>query len=235
MVKVDLSPMKKFNYIQVANYKFEFFLLNEKFQALHTPFDCKDYLNDMFFAEYTGNPITIWGLVWKQGMIDISQEVFHLALSGGKEVLKDRIAGMQEFMNHFDKAQGFRPTEIHETEDEKVIVVDFSKEWTQNGPLLSAYMTLLRISGTFQAGEDPLEYMKRLMKEGIDKKETGGYSYPKYMVKDVNNLPKYIHKAAAVLAGVKVEHSWDKFVGKDSHSVHNTGIIGYSDFPTVEI
>jgi hypothetical protein len=148
-IVVDYSPINEFHYCQMPNFEYCFLLIDGKNRALHSPFECKDYLQDMFYCEYTGKSAGIWGIHWKAGMIDMDVEKFRVVLMGGAEILEPKIDHLKKFLNIFDSALGFELSEVYSTNSEKRIVVEFSKKWTQNGPLLSAYMTLLRLYGAY--------------------------------------------------------------------------------------
>lgn len=227
MIQVNYKPSQEFKYSQISNYQFEFALLGTENQLLHTATPCKDYFQDIFWCENNQKSSEVHGMHWKPGMLDISAPTFRIILMGGAVEMKSRIPGMQEFVNHFDNAQGFPLSVFDETENEKHIVVTFSREWTRNGPLLSAFTSLLRISGTCQPGEEPIAYLKRIMSEDSSK-------YPKYMAKEVGRLRDYKNKLAAVLKGIRVEKepAWGK--GVNIYEVHNLGIVSYVDFPTAE-
>lgn len=229
MLTVDLSPINEFRYSQVDNYNFQYILLDENLRAVHSPFMCKDYLQDIFYCEYTGNSAGIWGINWKPGMLNINVDYFHMVLHGGSIEMRSKIPTLLSFVNQFELAQGIPLTEIEETEDDKMIVIKFSKQWTQNGPLLSAYTTLLRIGGTYSLEETPIEYLQRLLKEY---KQTP-VPFHQYMLHDVQRLPSFLEKLNALLYGQKVEHDWKSF--SSIGLVHNTGIMGYKNFPKLAV
>lgn len=228
-MEIDLTPIRNFRYIQISNHSFQFLLLDENNKALHSPFECKDYLQDIFYCEYTGNSHEIWGLLWKKGMLNTDVETFKMALLGGRETLKGRIPHLKSFLNQLEDAQGIPHTEVYETPNEKHIVVEFSKKWTESGPLLSAYTTAIRLAGTYEGG-DIIEYLQNLWKLFKTGKED---VFPRYMRVDVERLNLSIGKLAALLQGKQVECCWEDFT--DIEVVHDTGIIGYSDFPMVPV
>lgn len=231
MLKIDLAPIKTFRYSQISNHNFNFLLLTDDLKALHTPFQCKDYLQDIFYCEYTGKKAQIYGLEWVPGMVDMSKPFFKLALMGGKENLKDLMPTMQAFLNIFEDAQGIPRCSFEETEDPTTVVVTFSKDWTANGPLLSTFTTLIRLSGGYKEG-DAMDYLKKLqeVRENYNSgKVTQGF--PNFMIKDALRIDDFIWKLAAILQGIKVEHSWDAF--SNIMYVHNWGLAGYKDYPQV--
>lgn len=229
-IHVDLTPISEFRYCQISNHLFQFLLLDKNNRALHSPFECKDYLQDIFYCEYTGKNAGIYGISWKPGMLDINVETFRLALHGGKVTLDGRVEMLQKFLNEFENSLGIQPSTVSATDDSKIIVVDFSKEWTSNGPLLSAFTTLIRLSGTYN-GENPIEYLSSLLQYKVPANRPQGF--PDYMLVDIKRLDNTLPKFAALLEGRRPEHQWDNF--KSIMFVHDTGIVGFKDFPKANV
>lgn len=220
MISVNLNPINEFRYNQIHNHAFQYLLLDKDYSALHSPFECKDYLQDMFYAEYTGKGGEIYGMNWKQGMLDMNVEFFHLAIMWLQHDLKSRVPYIQEFLNHFEDALGISHSTVYETDNDGIIVIDFSKEWTENGPLFSAFTTCIRISGTYMGG-DPIEYLKTL-------KAGNSAIYSKVDVGRMN-----IKRFNALIHGMRPVYDWNNF--KSMMYVHNTGMVEFSDFPELEV
>lgn len=226
-IQVNHKPLHTFNYVQNPNYNFCMTLLNENNQVLFSPVQCKDYFQDIFYSEYTGHTAGIYGISWKKGMLNTDVETFKILLMGGGVNLKATIKDLKAFMNVFDKAQGFKKTDIVPTQDDGNIVVIVSKEWTQSGPMISSFMTLLRLAGGYKKTWTVQEYLKNI--------KPGSSVYidlPNYSKKDVANLSTIYRRFLALLMGVKPTIDW-------THSdnimlVHNTGVVGYSNFPVAK-
>lgn len=231
---VDLTPIASFRYSEISNYQFQFLLLGKNNQALHTPVQCKDYFQDIFFTEATGVPADVYGLEWRKGMVDTDVEYFRMALNGGSLELESHIPAFQTFLNAFDSALGFRPSVVLPTDNPKIIVVDFSKEWTTGGPLLSAYTTLIRLAQLY-SGEDVMEYLKKIHEyKDINKRPK---DFPQYMGKEISRLDRTITKLAALLQGKKPESVWEDFKNSTNivRDVHDLGVVNYPQFPTVSV
>lgn len=231
MLTIDLNPIKEFRYNQIGNHNFNFLLLDKKLRAVHSPFQCKDYLQDIFFCEYTGQSANIYGMSWKQGMFDTTGPRFNMALMGGKAVLRDSMKTMQAFVNIFEKAIKIPKSKIEETNIPENVVIRFSKKWTENGPLLSTFTTLIRLSGAYKEG-DPFEYLQGLLKyvrENPTFYTTNNNPFPPFMNVDLMRLESYIWKLKAVLEGEKVQHKWTDFT--NIQYVHDVGISRYADYP----
>jgi len=231
-VHVDMTPIKEFRYCQISNHKFQYLLVDKNYRALHSPFECKDYIQDIFYTEYTGHSGEIWGMLWKQGMLDMDVEYFKLALHGGSLELEEKAPHLQKFLNTFEEALGIPESKVYGTDDPKIIVVEFNKEWTVNGPLLSAYTTLIRISGGYAGKESPMEYLKELSKYS-SWEQTPPNKYPRYITPDVGNLGTSLNRFSALLKGLRPKHDWNSF--NNMSRVHNTGIVGFKQFPSAPV
>ena len=222
---IDLSPLEEFRYNQISNHKFEFMLVNFDMKVVHSPFECKDYLQDIFWCETRKRTSSVYGLSWKPGMFDISTPHFYLALSGGSETLDSRIEPLVKFINAFEEKLEIEPTVGYETENsKKLIVLKFSRDWTINGPMLSAYTTLIRAGGAYEDG-DVLQYLIDLYQNKL--------KHPDYVSVERKRLSRNLPKLAALLQGKRPEHKWE-----DTDTIgmaHDTGITEFDDFPTAEV
>jgi hypothetical protein len=234
LMHVDLTPIKTFRYNEISNYKFQFFLLGENYQALHTPFDCKDYFHEIFFTEYTGRSIEVYGMEWQPGTLNMENDTFLMALSGGSVQLEGYAKSFQKFLNSFDNALRFKPTKVHLTDNPLIIVLEFSKEWTVGGPLLSAYTTAIRLAALYEKG-DALEYLKKIHEYKDDEKRPAGF--PKFMGKEIARLDITLRRLAAILQGQKPECFWKEYkdTSNTTRYVHDLGIVNYQKFPSVDV
>lgn len=234
MRTVNLDPLKQFTYNQHENQGFSFMLLNNKLQGLHTPFMCKDYLQDIFWTEYTKAPAAdVYGLTWKRDSLELGDR-FPLAILGGKFIMKNHAPYLLEFLNRFEAPLGITPTTIDTTQYPEVVVCWMDKEWTSNGPLLSSYTSLIRISGAYKGG-DPIAYLKSLNKPLMNLKTfaTLWTPDPYFMTPDISRLNMTITRFAALLHGNRPTIKWTDL--KSSNAAHNCGIMGYAGFPQVAV
>ena len=232
MITVDLNPLHKFNYNEISNLNFCMALLTPEFRLLHNPVQCKDYFQDMFWSEHMNSNACVYGLTWTPGRIDISKDRFYLLLLGGmNETLRDKIESTQKFINFFDVAQGIPLTIMHETPDEHNIVIEFSGEWTTSSAMLSAFTTIVRISGPYTITESAVEFLDRVSSLDLadfNIRKSLGRSYV-----DISRLTVTKQKLFALLSGSKVSMKW-KYVAS-GNSAHVNGIYGYRGFPRVDV
>lgn len=145
---------------------FTFTMLTDQNVGMHTPFQCKDYFQDMFWVEYNEKAAEVCGFPWVPGGIDKSRKTFTMALAY-KESLALRRAGLEAFVNHFDDALGFQQTVIEETDHPNILRMVFDGRWTHSAPLVSSFTSIIRLGFTFKDGDDPKEYMENVQKQGM--------------------------------------------------------------------
>jgi hypothetical protein len=230
-MKIDTKPIHYFSYSQIANQGFTFALLDGD-RYLHTPFMCKDYLQDIFWSEHTGKEGSVCGLVWKPGMIAKDAPRYRFGLHGGKVELAPHAPYLQQFLNTFEESLKFNRTEVMTTDDPHLIVVDFPRAWTESGPMISAYTTLIRVAGAYKGG-DIKEYMATINKPLL---EPGTYKQlwkpePGYMAVEIQRLNVNFPRIMALLAG-KMPHTTHAEVSTMSLA-HYQGIMSFPKFPTV--
>ena len=227
-MKIDTKPTHEFSYSQIANHGFTFALLDGN-RYLHTPFMCKDYLQDIFWSEATGKEGNVCGLVWKPGMLKQAPR-YRFGLHGGRVKLDDHTELLQEFLNHFENALGFNRSEVLETEDPYLIVVDFPAEWAASGPMISAFTTLIRAAGAYQGG-DPLKYLQSINKPLL---EAGTYKQlwkpdPPYMAVEIQRFGTTLPRLAALLKGRKPDTTHADVATMSQ--AHYMGVMSYPKFP----
>jgi hypothetical protein len=224
---ISTEPKYPYYYNQISNHNFELALLTQDgSQILHTVVQCKDYFQDMFWCEYNNVEGDVYGLSWKPGMIDTNAEFHEMALFGGSVLMEPHAENLQKLINYFDEAQGFPLTTVTTTDNKKIIIVKFSREWTTAGPLLSALTSIIRISGSY-IGQDPIVFFTELLRAKV---AGGSLPGPVYSHVDISRLPVIFSKLMALLHGSKVVLPWSDI--KSTGSAHNTGICGWAGFPT---
>lgn len=217
LIEVNTDPVHKFTYNQIFNHDFNFALLTKDNRVLHSPVMCKDYFEDIFYSEYNKKAGKIYGLDWKPGMLDIKPARFKLLISHTNGSLSKRAKLLEEFINQFDKAQKISKTKVFQTTDENSIIIDFSKKWTNSGPLLSVLTTLIRIAGCYKGG-DAAKYLSSKMK-----------NMPSYMRVEYDRLTNTKSKLLHLLDGYKIKFPWNSL--SSVGTAHVMGIVMFNDFP----
>ena len=157
---VKLMPQNH-DYGEEFTYGFTFSSLSPKrLVAQHAPVNCKDFLTDVWWSEYTGRPSgKIYGFSWNPGTLPVTDPVRRIALcyTGDITSYKD---GLGKLLREFDVAQGASPSEIRVANKGAVLIVSFDPFWTSRPYLISAYTSLMRM-GFGYADEGVAKYLKQ--------------------------------------------------------------------------
>ena len=226
ILNVHLSPKNLFIYNQVSNFGFAFAMLDEELQVLHSPFQCKEYFQDIFWSEYTGNPANIYGITWNKGKLNTSRARFNVVIIGGTEFkLSERISSFKHLLNIFEKARKIPLSKVYKTTDENNIVINFSKKWTQKPMTLSCFSNLIRLSAGYN-GQDIMEFFK-LLNLCNDNHYSSEKYFLKFGQKDAVRVP--VERLYAFYVGKDSNIEWEHF--SSSLSVHSAGFVTSSGLP----
>lgn len=238
-MKVSLDPINKFNYNQLDNHGFYMVMVDDSLRAITTPFMCKDYIQDMFWALRTGKDgAEVYGMLVRSDMLT-EEDFYKIALVQRGNNLKEYAERIQGFINFLDDAQGITRTKVQTTDDDYTLLVTFHRDWTQNGPMLSAFTTAVRLGGAYAIGESPVDFMNRIHEEATwcpddeeyDEDEPNEVD-PAWSTVDAARLDVTMPKFSALLKGHKVVSSWTDFT--NVYVAHDTGIYDFSRFPEVD-
>lgn len=240
-MRVNLTPVHKQGYSQIRNYGFSFGLLlppnkdaGEPARLLTTWFECKDYLQDIFWSENTKQKGSCCGLNWEPGRINPRASRQFLILHSEKEAnLYMRLEALQDFLRPFDKANGWTPTIIHKVENEagkallNALVVEADGEWFQSAPLISSLTSLIRLARDFPVNGDVDAYLKKV--------GNGGKAFPSpwpenYSGKELGRAPSTVPKLRALLRGQRPIQSWEAIPSMSG--AHGRGVLGCTTYPT---
>ncbi len=224
MIKIDFGEKKTSGYVYDGSLTYA--LLGKKNLVLNYPYGCKDFIQDDFWYLKTNQKYNEQKYSqWRSAGFDVSRKKLRVALISGSLDLQAKLDDVVFLVNQFEEVLKFTKTRAYKTKDKKTVVMEFSGEWAKNGPLLSAYMTLLRIGWLYTPGEDIIGYMKNLRSENVSK--------PRFMTSDVMRLTVTIKRFAALLQGQIPESNWSDF--RSTSDSHSKGIYGFNTFPQVEV
>lgn len=127
---------------------------------------CKDYLNDVVYAETTGKQCIAYGLTYKKE--DIFDDRAYLALAicqtyhnYNKDVanLSANYKNAGKFINKIEELLKIEPSEIQEVEP-NLYLFNFSLTWVKGLYAISLLSLLLRVSQWYDGSQDVFEYLK---------------------------------------------------------------------------
>lgn len=233
---VRTVTFKKFTHlIEGVHNGFTFSLLDDSDTTMHTEAQCKDYFQDLWWAENTGKPADVWGFKWKPGTIELDVPTYRFALKdkNGEYVMKDEAPKIVAFLNKFEKALEYSPLSTYEeTTDPSVVILTFPAGWTKYNPMVSALTTIIRL-GLKYDGSDLADYLAMLGKTFTMKDYSYGGKAPKgfynAMVADMGRFTTIHPRLRALAKGKEANPKWSTF--PSGHSAHEGGIVGYKSFP----
>jgi len=141
------------NYIQLTGVPLTMAILNDEYKELMSPVMCKDYITDAFWSEHSKKPISIYGFNWTSGTIDPSKVVYRIGLKFGNDDDAQKTTNVIDLINLWDKALGFKPSQLLKTNDIKNRVLEVDRAWTEQPIRISLLTLMLRMGTAYTPGE----------------------------------------------------------------------------------
>jgi hypothetical protein len=176
---------------------------------------CKDYLNDVVYAEKTGKPVSQYGLYYekkdilhKRGYLAISLLPGYSKFELDKANFATNYKNAEIFINKIEDMLKLPHSKI-EVIDDNLYIFNFSLRWLKGLYAISLLSLLIRASQWYDGLKDPIEYLR----------EHNYFSADTYMIQGmIPKLEELIEKGL-------VEENLEKYV--KSYDVHNSGILGF--------
>lgn len=229
---MKLSLPQHTSLVEGVSNGFTFTFINEKGKGLHSPAQCKDYFQDLFWSEYNGKPCDVWGFTWKPGMLNKDAKAYQLALQEKGSDMTTMSAQLLDFLAGFEKAQGFEYSVVHTTTQPDTIVLEFDARWTHSAPMISAFTSLVRLGFTYPGG-DIMDYLTTLQaKANPENWRKANSAVHRRCLPDAQRLKVIGPRIKALLAGTFPTLPYTEITTADG--AHNTGIVGWGKFPEVK-
>ncbi len=231
-MKVNLTPMQRSQYGQNPNHDFNFAPVSAgpDHQIIVPWFMCKDYLQDVFWAEHRRAQTAVHGLKYTPGPIDPKADRYLLLVHNGKDssFAQRHREHLVAFINAFEKAQGWPLTKAHLLDgDGRGLILDYPRDWTEKAALISAFTSVIRVSGQFEKGMDAETYIRGLKQWSYGQPRVN----PAYMEPEMMRLLTIRGRFLALLTGKKVpDQPWSDM--PNGYSAHGGGIMGFQNFPS---
>lgn len=149
MIQITFKPKKHFSEAIAAG--FEYSLLDSTYKAYHSPVQCKDFLTDAFWSEACHTPISIYSFEWKPGTIELNQPWYYMGLKYSKEPIGAYAKPVQDFIQEFDMALGFKKTTAIPVGDS--LLLKFSGAWVKKPVLVSVFTQLVRLGPRYDGSD----------------------------------------------------------------------------------
>lgn len=125
------------------------------------PVRCKDYIQDLIWKENTDGDekMQIYGFEYTRGDYKEYQtdDTLYLVLNAvstqNPKFPKEWIKNLDLTLINFCKPLGYTECDIYQTEDEKTLVISFSREITKAPYIFSLFVGLCRVGTTFEDGD----------------------------------------------------------------------------------
>lgn len=191
---------------------------------------CKDYLNDVLYAEKTGELLPeIYGFEYNKInniedtdyyylVIKICSDYGHINIEN-RDLLKNNFSNIESFINQIERILNIDTLTKIVPENDNMFVVKTPKFWCKYIYLLSLYTYLLRATQKYDGKIPATDFIKD---------SSRFYGEDVYMASDI--IPR-LHK---ILLGNLPEQPFDK---KSSRNIHNSyGIVNSKlDFNTIKV
>lgn len=152
-----IAWLEKARFAEAVSFGFEYALLGKNLTPLHAPVQCKDFFNDTFWSEATGEPAKIYGFEWKPGMLP-KAKTYSMAVRYNKKDMTEYARALVSFLHPIEKKLDFVLSKVVVDDTGLTAVITFDADWTTKPVLISAFTLLLRVGCTFPGGSIP-EYL----------------------------------------------------------------------------
>lgn len=133
--------------------------------GVHPPFQCRDFFQDIWWAEYRRTPAQIYGLSWTPGTLDVTAEWFTMAVTYRDASMEPYAEPTEALLHAVEERIGFPRSELWLAETQHgpdtALVVEFHRRWTEKPMLLSAFTLLLRLGPKYQPPPESLLQQQR--------------------------------------------------------------------------
>lgn len=228
-MKIIDKVSSKFNLSEIGHGQREvqFAFINPETGETITPFcRCKDYFNDMFFTKKTGTSVNICGFKWNKdddnGVLDKDELAIAVRLRERNnhqnfyDITKVEVESVFLLLNKFTLANDFGHLAVELSDDNKYIIIKFSKKWMEIPYLCSTFFLLVRLGFTYKKDEDILVWYQGGSKNFISPNDEGYFRSRKDRLKDL--LEGKIDK----------NQTYEMYT---TGNIHNrSGIVGYQEY-----
>lgn len=163
---------------------YEFCLLDDSLNGVHHQVRCKDYLQDLFWYQFTKqypNDVQIFGFYPKSynNFKLTDREWYNIGIrfrTEGQEFeqfSKDIVDRVQYYINEIESILEFPMSTFYLDKNKKAILSTFSYKWTKKPYLLSLYLLLFRLLTNYSKKNDLKDMNVFDFLKGLPEKETG--------------------------------------------------------------
>lgn len=196
---------------------------DKTFETVQPISPCKDYLNDVVYAEATGKKCIAYGLSYnKIGIFNDSDEAYlvisildyHSGMNYSHkkweiEALDKGIESIKSLLNFFEKSLGFKKRSTFVKVKENLYVLTIPIEWTASSYCISLVSLICRSGRWYDKKTDPFEYFTKFTE----------FSHDVYLVKGAIPAMKKMIETKMF--------KQDLSLSPGGTTIHNCGILKY--------
>lgn len=195
-----------------------------------TPFCmCKDFFGDLFWANQTGNKVSIYGFKWEPNQDGgiLAKPRLSVALRIRNRDNKDEVYTIKEselesltsLFDQFNSANKFKTFKTELSDDKKYIIISFDKAWVSRPYLCSALFLILRLGLTYDPKKEVMAFYTSGSKNFISPNDETYFRSIKNRIEDL-------------LKGIRDENQ--KYSDYTVSSIHNNcGIVNYKGYKVI--
>lgn len=165
MKEVTVNPFKgSMDLCEAVSGAMKLCLLDEGNTRLHTPIQCKDYLQDAFWSETKKKNVEVYGFVWKPGTLPLDQRRYSLEVSAGSKSSLEGLENSLALLHEWERRLKFARTLLWTVGNHPGYVFRLSQAWFKQPIRISTVSLMIRVGTKYTEGRDPIEYLSMLEK-----------------------------------------------------------------------
>jgi len=168
--------------VEGRSYGMAFAFINKKYETVHPISPCKDYMNDIVWAENTGKYCGVYGLSYTPTMDFLANSkgekynTFEMVITDSTDsksakffkLNQNQLLNSLDLVNKFETKLGIPHSQIELCPDNIFNIVRFDKKWVEEVYMISLYTLLWRIGMIYNKETEVLEYIKSTKVPSID-------------------------------------------------------------------
>jgi len=171
---VEFKPYKNLAEIAGSFIQWSFVKQDKEkvWRALHSPFVCKDFIQDMFWAEIMGKTYDLYGFTYRNELQPILKDSFYTVAikeqssenhSGPFNDLDVKEENLLKFLNGFSILTKlyFKKIQTSVSDDKKTLVIRISKDVFSHPVIISLFTFLVRIGLKYKGSVSPEEFLEK--------------------------------------------------------------------------
>ena len=195
--------------------------VNDKYEQVHQPCKCRDFLGDMMYSRHHSKPSHIYGMLYDYEKNPYDTETTRLSLKFPSKDQRENFINNFVYLTSKEGAFGIPKSIILDTDQENTLIIEGHKDWQAAVWKLSLYTFYMKVMSYQKTNElkspekeyrdgltDSLEeaLLKNIQNDkanGIEKSlesnhNSAGFYSMVYMYKNMKHYKEYDYKGATI-------------------------------------